>query len=101
VRIALRALLTVVLIYMALVAGLAIAMRQPPDTFGAIMAKMPPLAFMVLPFEHLWMNARAGRLQAGDSAPDVVLQELDGSGQVTLSSFRGQKPVVLIFGSYT
>jgi hypothetical protein len=101
VRIALRALLTVVLIYMALVAGLAIAMRQPPDTFGAIMAKMPPLAFMVLPFERLWMDARAGRLQAGDSAPDFALQELDGSGQVTLSSFRGQKPVVLIFGSYT
>jgi len=101
VRTALRTLLALVFIYIALVAALAVAMRQPPDAFGAIMAKMPPPAFMVLPFERLWMNARAGRLQVGDAAPDFVLKTVDGTAQVTLSSFRDQKPVVLVFGSYT
>ncbi len=100
-RIALRTLLALVVIYAALVAALAIAMRQPPDAFGQIMAKMPPVAFMVLPFEHLWMNARAGHLEAGQAAPDFTLKTVDGATQITLSSFRGQKPVVLVFGSYT
>jgi hypothetical protein len=37
----------------------------------------------------------------GDSAPDFSLKTLDGKATVTLSSFKGEKPVVLIFGSYT
>jgi hypothetical protein len=100
-RIAVRVLLAILIAYAAIVAGLAIVMRQPPDTFGAVMAKVPGIAFAVLPFETLWMNARAGHLQPGDTAPDFSLQTLDGSAQVRLSSFRGQKPVVLVFGSYT
>jgi hypothetical protein len=100
-RIALRISAALALIYAALVALLAIAMRQPPDTFGAIMAKMPGMAFMVLPFEHLWMSARAGRLTAGQAAPDFTLHTVDGAAEVRLSSFRGEKPVVLVFGSYT
>jgi peroxiredoxin len=100
-RIALRILLTLVAVYAVLVAGLAFAMRQPPDKFGAIMAKMPMVAFIALPFEPLWMNARAGHLQVGDAAPDFALKTPDGAAEVQLSSFRGQKPVVLVFGSYT
>jgi hypothetical protein len=65
------------------------------------MAKLPPIAFMVLPFERLWMGARAGHLQAGQEAPDFSLKSLNGDVSVRLSSFRGQKPVVLVFGSYT
>ena len=99
-RIAARVLLTLVIVYAALVAGLAIVMRQPPDKFGAVMAKVPPIAFAVLPFETLWMNARAGQLQVGDPAPDFTLKTVDGAKQVALSSLRGQ-PVVLVFGSYT
>jgi hypothetical protein len=76
-------------------------MRQPADTFGRIMAKLPPVAFMVLPFEPLWMSARAGTIETGHSAPDFVLKSLDGGSLVRLSSFRGQRPVVLVFGSYT
>lgn len=94
-RFVLRFLVALALIYAALLAGLAIAMRQPPETFGAIMAKLPPLTFMVLPFEPLWMKARAGHLNVGDPAPDFNLN------QVRLSAFQGKKPVVLIFGSYT
>jgi hypothetical protein len=101
IRILIRIVAVLVLLYVAAVACLAIAMRQPPDTFGRIMAKMPPIAFMALPFEPLWMSARAGRLEPGQPAPDFALKPLDGGSLVRLSSFRGQRPVVLVFGSYT
>jgi len=101
IRILLRIVVVLVLLYAAAVACLAIAMRQPPDTFGRIMAKLPPVAFMALPFEPLWMNARAGALEPGQQAPDFALKPLDGGSVVRLSTFRGQRPVVLVFGSYT
>jgi hypothetical protein len=100
-RVAFRIVLVLALVYAVLVAGLAISMRQPPERFGAVMAKMPPIAFMVLPFRSLWMNARAGSLTVGEAAPDFSLASPDHSLAVRLSSFRGQKPVVLVFGSYT
>ena len=100
-RIILRIFVALVLLYGLLVAGLAIAMRQPPSVFGSIMAKLPPLAFMALPFERLWMSARAGDLEVGQEAPDFSLKSLNGDASVQLSSFRGKKPVVLVFGSYT
>jgi len=37
----------------------------------------------------------------GDSAPDFELQDTFGENPVRLSSYKGQKPVVLIFGSFT
>lgn len=37
----------------------------------------------------------------GQEAPDFTLGTLDGKGTITLSDFRGKKPVVLVFGSYT
>src|SRR5712671_5271150 len=100
-RIILRIFVALVLLYGLLVAGLAIAMRQPPSVFGSIMAKLPPLAFMALPFERFWMSARAGDLEVGQEAPDFSLKSLNGDASVQLSSFRGKKPVVLVFGSYT
>jgi peroxiredoxin len=39
--------------------------------------------------------------KAGDLAPDFTLLDITGSQSVTLSDFRGQKPVVLVFGSFT
>jgi len=56
---------------------------------------------MVIPFKQLWFIARAGHLKVGDPAPDFNLPSADEKAQVQLSSFRQQKPVVLIFGSYT
>jgi peroxiredoxin len=56
---------------------------------------------MVLPFEPLWMRARAGKLHPGDLTPDFTLPTLDHKSRVQLSSFRGSRPVVLVFGSYT
>ena len=79
------------------------AMHQTPGTFGRVMAKMPgPVPFMIFPFETAWMHARAGQLHMGDAAPDFTLVKLDKSGHIQLSSFAAQqRPVVLIFGSYT
>jgi hypothetical protein len=37
----------------------------------------------------------------GDLAPDFTLRTNDGKREVTLSKFRGDRPVVLIFGSFT
>ena len=77
-------------------------MKRPPEDFAAHIAKIPqPAAFLLLPFETLWMHARAGTLQPGDTAPDFNLETLDHKSRVQLSSFRGVRPVVLIFGSYT
>ena len=77
------------------------AMRQPPETFGRVMKHVPDATFFVVPFETMWMHARAGHLQTGDPAPDFSLLKLDKSANVQLSSLSAQQPVVLVFGSYT
>jgi len=78
-------------------------MRQPPERFARVMAKIPgPIPFLILPFETLWMRARAGTLQAGSPAPDFSLMKLDKTAQVQPFSLTAQqRPVVLVFGSYT
>jgi hypothetical protein len=76
-------------------------MKQPPETFSRVMMHAGAAPFFVFPFEAMWKHARAGALHIGDAAPDFRLPLLSGSGSVELSSFRGHRPVVLIFGSYT
>ncbi len=39
--------------------------------------------------------------KVGDMAPDFTLSDSNGENPVILSDFRGQKPVALIFGSFT
>jgi hypothetical protein len=36
-----------------------------------------------------------------DLAPDFTLKTQDGKQQISLAQFRGKKPVVLVFGSFT
>ena len=77
-------------------------MRQAPETFGRVMARMPaPVVFLLYPFETLWMHARAGTLKVGDQAPNVSLPKLDKSETIELKALNRIKPVVLVFGSYT
>ena len=88
------------------VAGCGILYRimlRPPEKFAGFMAKLPgPVPFLLFPFETLWLRARAGALQPGDSAPDFSLAKLDKTAHIQLSSFAAQqRPVVLVFGSYT
>ncbi|MCS7168025.1 MAG: hypothetical protein RMI91_12455 [Gemmatales bacterium] len=40
-------------------------------------------------------------LKVSDLAPDFTLRNPTGKSSSTRSAFRGNKPVVLIFGSYT
>ena len=96
-----KILAVVAVLYLALAGGLLWAMYQPPAKFGRIMRHMPAPAYMILPFKQLWFMARGGSLRVGDAAPDFSLPTFDHKDQVQLSSFRGQKPVVLVFGSYT
>lgn len=42
-----------------------------------------------------------GGLDVGQKAPEFTLRRLDGEGTVKLSDYIGEKPVVLVFGSYT
>jgi len=77
------------------------AMSSGPEAIGRFMSAVPGPLYMVMPFETLWNATRAGHLAAGDVAPDFDLATVDGTSRVRLSSFRGQRPVVLIFGSYT
>jgi hypothetical protein len=77
------------------------AMRQTPETFGRVMSRTPEIAYMVVPFETMWVQARAGELHPGDPAPDFALLKLDKTEKVQLASFNSKQPVVLVFGSYT
>jgi hypothetical protein len=42
-----------------------------------------------------------GTLRVGDRAPDVGVLDLDGKTPIRLSERFGEKPTVLIFGSFT
>ena len=77
------------------------AMHRSPEEFGRFMTKMPTAIFLIAPFETMWTHARSGHLNVGDSAPDFRLTTLDKSAQVSLASLHNDKPVVLVFGSYT
>ncbi len=96
-----RVVAVLVLCWAVFVALIYREMRRPPGEFAAFMAKMPGIVFLVLPFETLWTEARGGTVGAGAPAPDFTLPPLAGGPAVHLASFRGQRPVVLIFGSYT
>jgi len=39
--------------------------------------------------------------KVGEVAPLFVLKSLDGKSETDLAKYRGEKPVVLFFGSYT
>jgi len=100
-RVLVIALVLIALAYVSATTALYAAMRQTPENFGAVMARVPPIAMAVLPFKPLWMQARAGQLRVGDRAPDFSLRQLHGEGRVTLSQQYPSRPVVLVFGSYT
>jgi hypothetical protein len=95
------ALLLLVFGYAAVLFAVNHAMHEPPEQFGRFMSKMPVAIFLVAPFETLWTRARAGNLKVGDPAPEFTLSTLDKSAHVTLASIRNDKPLVLVFGSYT
>ena len=91
-----------VAVYLAAAAGIVWAMLQPPERFGQVMKHLPmPVVWGAFPAPRMWSWARSGTLHEGDEAPDFTLSTFDHSSRVTLSSHRGDRPVVLVFGSYT
>jgi hypothetical protein len=83
-------------LWICFVTYIAWAMRQPPEVFGRVMSHMPMPAYFVLPFETLWNRARKGNLQVGDNAPPLQVKRLNETTPVWT-----ERPVVLVFGSYT
>ncbi|MEO8368892.1 MAG: hypothetical protein ABI806_06825 [Candidatus Solibacter sp.] len=96
-----RVLIILAVLHATLSGAFYWAMSQPPDVFGQIVAKTPFPFMMALPFETLWNSARGGKVHVGDTAPDFTLPTLDHKSTVHLAEFRGSRPVVLVFGSYT
>jgi len=89
--------------YIVLFGTVLSAMLQPPERFGTFMRYMPmPVIWGGLPASHMWLWARKGTLSEGEVAPDFSLRSAkDRTQRVSLSSYRGRQPVVLVFGSYT
>ncbi len=87
--------------YAALLAGMFVMMSQPPRRFGQFMRHFPMPLMMLIPFVPMWNIARRGRVEVGDDAPEFALRTVDRSTTIRLSSFRGERPVALVFGSYT
>jgi hypothetical protein len=96
-----KAVLALVGMYAVLTTLLFGVMLQSPDRFAATMKHIPWPFFAALPLKPLWQVARAGQVSVGDMAPDFSLESPDHKSRFRLSSLRGEKPVVLVFGSYT
>ena len=52
-------------------------------------------------FRYMYQESEPGRLNVGDVVPDINFLTVDGKSQLRLSQLIKEKPVVLIFGSYT
>ena len=87
--------------WLGFVAYIDWAMHQPPEVFGHVMAHMPMPAYFLFPFETMWSDARKGSISVGDMAPDLTVKMLDTKVPVKLASLWADRPVVLVFGSYT
>ena len=48
-----------------------------------------------------YRDLMTAKVAEGDLAPDFELPSLDGGGTVRLADLRAERPVALVFGSYT
>src|SRR5215208_4797420 len=97
----LKVFLFLIATYSILLVAFFFVMCQRPEIFSKVMSKTPDVVFMAFPFKQMWLSARAGTLKLGEQAPDFFLETYDKQATVQLSRFRGERPVVLVFGSYT
>jgi hypothetical protein len=70
-----------------------------PEDFVRDVLNTTPEALRALYEERRPIEEQAPKV--GDPAPDFALAPLGGGEPVRLSRFRGDRPVALIFGSYT
>ncbi len=72
-----KLVVVLVAVYAVLLGGLYAAMLQPPPVFGRIMAKLPAVAFLLFPFEPMWLKrSQAGPFGFRPAAMVKVLQKL-------------------------
>lgn len=100
-RRSLKVATVIVLVYALFLGALYTMMARGPEAFSRLVRHTPWPVFLILPMEPMWMMARRGHVHVGDVAPDFALESPDHKSCFQLSSLRGQKPVVLVFGSYT
>ena len=85
--------------------SLAVLVIFAVPAFGQPPQQTRPRQFQPGRFGQARPNQRPDRfpdtLKQGDMAPDFTLKSPDGKTTVTLSDYRGKKPVALVFGSYT
>ena len=67
--------------------ALSYFMGGPRDVYGFLRYALP--------------HWHRGDLRVGNTAPDVELVALDGESRFAIRDRIGQRPLVLIFGSYT
>jgi hypothetical protein len=100
-KITARVLVVVFVLWLSFLGFMWRAMHRTPEGFARVMMHMPWQVFLIMPFETLWTQARAGTVHIGDPAPDFSLTKLDKTGTIHLSELNKAQPVVMIFGSYT
>jgi hypothetical protein len=74
---------------------------QPPRPSKPSKQQGPPPEIMVKGLLTGELGSIYEGPHLGDQAPDFTLKTPDGKGTVRLSQYRGKRPVVLIFGSFT
>jgi hypothetical protein len=76
------------------------ALQPPPPQPGASSGGPSPVVLL-----SGFLSGELGSIHEGpglgQTAPDFTLKTQDGKRAILLSQFRGKKPVVLIFGSFT
>ena len=76
-------------------------MRQPPRPKGAPPPQGPTPAVLIAGLLHGDLGSFFEGPDVGERAPNFNLITHDGKRRIALKEFRGKKPVVLVFGSFT
>ncbi len=96
-----RLALVAVVLYALACGAWFVVFAQPPEVWSLVVGKTPNWLRAITPMRSIMLYARRGALEVSDAAPDFQLQTRDHSSSVRLSDFQGDRPVVLVFGSYT
>lgn len=63
--------------------------------------KDSPLTMQDVIASEDYRNLMTAKVSVGDVAPDFDLPRSDGAGTVRLTTLNAERPVALVFGSYT
>ena len=80
-------LIAVAILLIAVCVGLSILAGSPKDAIGMVRYALP--------------HMHRGNLQVGSDAPDATLVSLDGSTRFHIRERTKERPLVLVFGSFT